>query len=96
LLTKATKGWQIKARITHKDTPVTYQSKNGEQKLFKIKIIDDSSEIQATFFNDGYDKFYSRITEGSVYIFSGGQIKDCNPKYNKTKNNLEIIFDKSS
>ncbi|OMJ72265.1 hypothetical protein SteCoe_29345 [Stentor coeruleus] len=89
--------WTIKARVTKKNKIVVWSKTQSEGKLFSCVLMDSKSdEIQATFFNAAVDLFESRIKEGRVYTFSGGNIKYSNKSYAIVSNDIEINFDKNS
>jgi hypothetical protein len=42
------------------------------------------------------DKFCDKLNEGSVYVMSGGLVKEATGKFAVRKNNQCIVFDKYS
>ena len=52
--------------------------------------------VKGTFFNEIADKFIPIIKEGDVYVFCGGEIKQKNAKFNQTKLDVEIIFNRKT
>lgn len=90
--------WTIKARITSKSEVRKWNNAKGTGTLFSIDLLDNSGgEIRGTFFKEACDKYYPLLEQGSVYTFSGGQLKVVqNKQYSTLKNNYEITFDQRS
>lgn len=88
--------WTIKGRITTKTDIRTWSNSRGEGQLFSIDILDSEMDIRGTFFKEAVDKFYSMLTVGSVYTFTGGRLKVANLQFNTCKSSFEITFDQNS
>ena len=52
--------------------------------------------VKATLFNEIADKFSSIIQEGNVYVFCGADVKPKNSKFNQTKHDVEVIFNRNT
>jgi len=90
-------GFTIKAKITKKTDIRTYNKNGSEGCVFSIEIVDnDGGEIQGSFFGDAAREFHPKLQEGHVYIFSGGNVKVANTKFQTVKNEYQIMFDKST
>eukprot|EP00916_Digyalum_oweni_P013725 GHVL01022526.1.p1 GENE.GHVL01022526.1~~GHVL01022526.1.p1 ORF type:complete len:433 (+),score=61.43 GHVL01022526.1:22-1320(+) len=86
--------WTVKGRVTSKGPIKTFNGRSGEGKLLAIQILDDKSEVKATFFNAGVEKFGEVLQEGKVYKFSGGTTKVADKRYNNTNHPYEVTFDR--
>lgn len=58
-----------------------------------MNLLDESSEIRATGFNDVVDKYYDLLQVGSVYVVSGASVKISNQKFTNLPNQYEITFE---
>ena len=74
-------GFTLKAKIIKKSTMRKYQKNGGEGQVFSIDIADSSAEIQGSFFGEAATENYEGLTEGRVYFFTGGTVKDANPRF---------------
>ena len=89
--------WAIRARVTSKTDIKHWSNARGEGSLFSVELLDSSgTDIRATFFKEGVDKFYNMIETDKVYTFSGGRLKVANMQYNTCKSQCEINFDQNS
>jgi replication factor A1 len=87
--------WRLKARLTKKYEKRPF--KGGKGCLMNIELMDQhGSQIQATFFNDAVEKLGDPLKEGCVYLLSNGQVKIANTRFQKVKNDFQIIFDKNA
>eukprot|EP01069_Polyplicarium_translucidae_P005542 Polyplicarium_translucidae@DN2807_c0_g1_i4.p1 len=88
-----TQKWTIKARVGSKSDMKTYNNAKGEGKFFGVDLIDkDGGEIRSTFFNKAADKFWPLLEENEVYVFSRGQVKSANKKFNPLRHSCELSF----
>jgi replication factor A1 len=91
------RSWQIKARITTKSAPRTFNRKSGsggEGKVFGIELIDaEGGQIRASLFNEAVDKYEKMLEQGKVYLFSGGQVRIANKQYTSLSHGYELSFD---
>jgi len=85
--------WSIKARVTSKSEIREWDKNGSKGKLFSVDLVDDSSEIKATGFQDSVDKFYSLLEVGKIYVISRGSIRPAKKQYSSIKNDYEITFD---
>ncbi|XP_035479247.2 replication protein A 70 kDa DNA-binding subunit isoform X1 [Scophthalmus maximus] len=88
--------WTIRARVTNKSSIRTWSNSRGDGKLFSMEIVDESSEIRVTGFNQEVDKFYSLIETGKVYYISKGSLKIANKQYTAVKNDYEMTLNGES
>ena len=56
----------------------------------------DGSQIQATFFNEGAEKYDKVLQENKVYLFSNGNVKLANKKFTSIKNDYCLNFDNNA
>jgi len=91
------RSWTIKARVTTKAAPRTFQRKTGtrgEGKLFGVELIDaEGGQIRGTFFNEAADKYDKMLEQGKVYLFSGGSVRIANKQYTTLNHRYELSFD---
>jgi hypothetical protein len=86
-------NWKVKARILKKNDIKNYKTAKGEGCLFSIDIMDrNQTEISCSFFNAGCDKWFDYLNEGSIYIFSGGIIKENNSRYKYVLRDFRLKF----
>ncbi|CCW68649.1 unnamed protein product [Phytomonas sp. Hart1] len=88
--------WWIRARVADKSDIRTWNKPTSQGKLFSFTILDESSSIRATIFNDAVDTFNSLVENGNVYYFSGGQVKNANRRFSNVNNDYELTFDTNS
>ncbi|EJU02510.1 hypothetical protein DACRYDRAFT_78925 [Dacryopinax primogenitus] len=88
--------WTIKARVTNKSDIRHWSNQKGEGKLFSFTLMDETSEIRATAFNQQVDEFYDMIQEGKVYFFSKGRIGPAKRQFNNVSNLYEITFERNT
>ncbi|KAF0976257.1 hypothetical protein FDP41_004932 [Naegleria fowleri] len=93
-LTPWLNDWVIKARVTRKPDLKHWTKDDRKGTILSINLIDqDSTEIRATFFNEGAIKANSKLRERGVYYFKGGKIKPADHKFNtRIAHNYEITF----
>lgn len=89
--------WTIKARVTLKSDIKTWHKSTGEGKLFSVNLLDESSEIKATGFNDQCDAFYDLLQEGSVYYISTPcRVSLAKKQFTNLPNDYEITFERDT
>lgn len=89
--------WTIKARVTMKSDIKTWHKATGEGKLFSVNLLDESSEIKATAFNDQCDAFYDLLQEGSVYYISTPcRVSLAKKQFTNLPNDNELIFERDT
>ena len=86
--------WVIKARVTDKSPVRTWSNARSQGKLFSMTLVDGSGPIQCTIFQEGVDKFYDMLVDGSVFFFSKGVVKTANKKFSSVNSEYEISMDK--
>ncbi|KAL6438135.1 hypothetical protein ACFW04_004397 [Cataglyphis niger] len=84
--------WVIKARVTNKSEIRTWSNSRGQGKFFSMDLIDESSEIRCTAFNNVCDKFYDLIEAGNIYYISRCILKMANKQYSTLKNDYEMTM----
>lgn len=87
------KPW-IKARVVDKSDVYNWNKPNSTGKLFSCTLVDETSSIRMTFFNDAVDKYFGSITNGSVYYISGFQTKSANRTRTSVANDYELSADR--
>eukprot|EP00388_Colpodella_angusta_P035150 GDKK01035106.1.p1 GENE.GDKK01035106.1~~GDKK01035106.1.p1 ORF type:complete len:417 (-),score=75.58 GDKK01035106.1:126-1376(-) len=65
-------------------------------KLSSFTLVDETSAIRCTMFNEAIDKFNSILAPGSVCYISGGSIKQANKRFNTVQNDYELTLDENS
>ena len=89
--------WTIKARVTQKSDIRTWHKATGEGKLFSVNLLDESSEIKATGFNDQCDAFYDMLQEGSVYYISSPcKVVLAKKQFTNLPNDYEMTFERDT
>mmetsp|Transcript_37330 Transcript_37330/g.115290 ORF Transcript_37330/g.115290 Transcript_37330/m.115290 type:complete len:452 (-) Transcript_37330:267-1622(-) len=83
------KFW-IKARAIDKGDVRTWNKPNSTGKLFSVTLVDETSAIRATFFNEQVDQFHNVIENGKVFYVGGGSIKGANRRFNNVNNEYEL------
>ncbi|NP_001155514.1 replication protein A 70 kDa DNA-binding subunit-like [Acyrthosiphon pisum] len=89
-------NWSITARVLKKSNVLPYQKERGTGKYFTAILIDKTTEIRAKAFGDDCDRLFSQLQENNVYNIKNGQIQLADKKYNKSKNDYEIIFNETT
>ena len=74
-------GFTLKAKISKKSALRTYNKNGSEGHVFSIDLVDSSGEIQGSFFGEAAVENYDTLVEGRVYLFTGGTVKDANPRF---------------
>lgn len=88
--------WTIKARVTSKSDIKHWTNAKGEGKLFSVNLMDETSEIKATGFNEQCDDFYNRLEEGKVYYISKARVSLAKKQFSNLSNEYEIMFERST
>lgn len=81
----------VKGRVNSKDTLREFSGRDGsKKKVFSIEIMDESSDMKATFWDKAVDKYYFNMQPGKTYTFSKFSMKMTNSKYNTCKSPYEM------
>ncbi|KAK4228740.1 hypothetical protein QBC38DRAFT_139870 [Podospora fimiseda] len=89
--------WTIKARVTQKSDIKTWHKQSGEGKLFSVNLLDESSEIRATGFNDAVDAFYDLLQVGQVYYISSPcRVQLAKKQFSNLPNDYELTFERDT
>ncbi|XP_049850988.1 replication protein A 70 kDa DNA-binding subunit-like [Schistocerca gregaria] len=88
--------WTIRARCCSKSDIRTWHNERGSGRLFSVILVDESSEIRATCFQDAVDKFFNLFVVDKVYLISQGQLKFANKKFSNVKHAYELTLDCNS
>ena len=89
--------WSIKARVIDKSAVKTWNNARGSGQLFSMTLIDEQKDaIRATVFQEGVDKYFDKIQNEQVYIFSKGSVKNANKKFSTLTNDYELSLDANS
>ena len=90
----------IQARVLKKDPIRTYKNQRGDGHILSVLIMDNSGSpkniIKGTFFNEQALKYNEILEESKVFVFSGGEIKPKNARFNTTKHDCEITFNRNT
>jgi replication factor A1 len=91
-------GWclTLACRVSKKTPVKHFRTARGEGKLFSVELLDEETEIRATFFGIAVDNFFEVIHEGGTYLMSGGSVKAANKQYTSINNPYEITFGDST
>ncbi|PHH82779.1 hypothetical protein CDD82_4853 [Ophiocordyceps australis] len=89
--------WTIKARVTVKSDIKTWHKATGEGKLFSVNLLDESSEIKATGFNEQCDAFYDLFEQGCVYYISSPcRVQLAKKQFSNLANDYELTFERDT
>lgn len=89
--------WTICARVTNKSPVRNFSRGNNPGKVFHVELLDaEQGEIRASFFTAAVDKYVDILQVGNCYTFSRGSLRIADRRYNSTKHNYELIFDKDA
>jgi replication factor A1 len=89
--------WTIKARVTHKSDIRQWNNPNSSGKLFSVNLIDESSEIKATAFQDQCDTLYDVFQEGAVYYISSPcRVQLAKKQFSNLPNDYELTFERDT
>ncbi|PHH66943.1 hypothetical protein CDD81_5295 [Ophiocordyceps australis] len=89
--------WTIKARVTVKSDIKTWHKATGEGKLFSVNLLDESSEIKATGFNEQCDAFYDLFEQGCVYYISSPcRVQLAKKQFSNLPNDYELTFERDT
>lgn len=87
--------WTIKVRLIRKGELKKFtREKYGESHLLPLEFIDsEGTQICATLFSSGVDKYQSILTPLSCYLVSNGTVKMANKNYTSVRNDFAITLD---
>ncbi|KAK3988644.1 hypothetical protein QBC44DRAFT_343141 [Cladorrhinum sp. PSN332] len=89
--------WTIKARVTQKSDIKTWHKPSGEGKLFSVNLLDETSEIRATGFNEAVDSFYDLLQVGQVYYISSPcRVQLAKKQWSNLPNDYELTFERET
>lgn len=88
--------WTIKVRVIKKRIMKNWNNNKGSGKFFSFDVMDQSSSMSVTAFNDLADKFYETIEIDKAYTISKGQVKETNKLYNIDSHDFEVIISKDT
>lgn len=90
--------FKIQGRVVEKSGLNTFQGRQGPGKVFSCVLVDnESTAINAKFWNDSADEWYEKLEKGKVYSFYKGRIQLSNKRFAGTvEHDYEIHFDKDS
>ncbi len=90
--------YAIRGRCVKKSQPKEFDKKDGsgKGKLASCEIVDETTSIKVTFFNEAVDQLFSMMTEGSVFILSGFTVKNADKRFNRTNCAYELTVDAST
>mmetsp|Transcript_39697 Transcript_39697/g.86448 ORF Transcript_39697/g.86448 Transcript_39697/m.86448 type:complete len:589 (-) Transcript_39697:400-2166(-) len=86
-------SWTIKARVTSKGEPRSFNSNGQQRNLLNIELIDEEgTEIRCTLWHESVEKYGADIQQGKAYYISKGRLKPANQKYSTLANAYELHF----
>ncbi|KAL7413859.1 hypothetical protein BDY24DRAFT_441206 [Mrakia frigida] len=88
--------WAIRARVTQKSEIKNWSNAKGDGKLFSMTLMDESSQIKATAFNEEVDNFFDMIEEGKAYYITNGKIQLARKQYSNLPNDYEITLERKT
>eukprot|EP00960_Hanusia_phi_P056962 763411-Hanusia_phi.AAC.1 len=81
----------VKAKLISKEDVRRFKGRNNmDMAVFSAIILDDSSDMKVTFWNEQCEKYYDSMEVGKWYVFSKGSFKVAQSKYNNTKCQYEM------
>jgi len=89
--------WTIRARVSAKSEIKTWHKNNSEGKLFSVNLLDESSEIKATAFNEQVDHLYPLLQVGQVYYISTPcRVQLAKKQFSILPNDYELTFERDT
>jgi replication factor A1 len=88
--------WWIRGRVTDKSDIRRWNKPTSTGQLFSVTLVDETSSIRATIFQEAVDNLFPLLQNGNVYYFNGGQVKQANRKFSNVNNDYELTFDMST
>jgi len=89
--------WTIKVRLTKKGDKKTFHKKDGDSFLLPLEFIDlEGTQIAATMFGAGVEKYENALVPMNCYMISGGNVKVANKKFTSIKNAYSLTLDATS
>ena len=91
----ASNDWTIKVRLVRKGELKRFKrDKIGESYLLPLEFIDDEgTQIAATLFATGVDKYQSILEPMKCYLVSNGTVRMANKKFTSIKNSYSLTLD---
>ncbi len=91
--------WTIKVRLTTKGKLKSFKKKTdgSSSSLLPLEFVDgDGTQITATLFGRGVDRYNVILEEGKCYFVSKGTVKIATKKYTSITNDFAISLDDAS
>ncbi|CAI4215173.1 unnamed protein product [Parascedosporium putredinis] len=89
--------WTIRARVSAKSDIRTWHRNNTDGKLFSVNLLDETSEIKATGFNEQVDEFYNLLQPGQVYYISTPcRVQFAKKQFTNLPNDYELTFERGT
>lgn len=83
----------LQVNCTAKSDVRVWSNNKGEGSLFSVDLLDQSSDIRATFFKEAVEKYYNLLHVGKTYRITGGRLKVANKQWNTCRSNFELTYD---
>lgn len=89
--------WSIKAKVVSKGNKRSFSRNGMTTSVFSVELVDDSgTSIEATFWREAADRWYTLLEEGGVYLMSRGAVKPANRKFSAVRNDYTLHFDSNT
>jgi len=87
--------WTIKIRLIRKGDKKKFNRQDkGESVLVPLEFIDaEGTQIAATLFGPGVEKYDDKLVQGNCYFVTGGNIRLANKKFTSIRNDYCINLD---
>jgi replication factor A1 len=86
----------IKARVTQKADLKQFTKGTTINHVFSCELVDrDGNDISASFFGEAAEHYFNIIEENKVFmIMNGGTVKMANPRFNRSKSEYQLVFER--
>jgi replication factor A1 len=83
-------NWTIKARVTQKSDIRSFSTNRSSGKFFTVNLMDESSEIRATAWNEVADKLHEILQVDKAYYISKARVNLAKKKFSTLANDYEL------
>lgn len=91
--------WTIRAKVTKKSELAEYNNRKlmKNDKFMTLRLSDcHGSQISASFFGEAAEKFFKIIQEGSIYLFSNGNVSLADQRFRTSDCSYQLQFNSSA
>lgn len=91
--------WTIRARVAKKSELAEYNNKKTQRndKFMTLRLNDSNgTQISASFFGEAAEKFYKIIQEGSIYLFSNGNVSLADQRFRTSDCSYQLQFNSNA